>query len=138
MSYKSTLYSQYKSGLETAINSLHNAKLTERVISTNFLPIVEIKHLNYDLDSETMGKEKQFIRIGYEINIYAEDMVDGTSLIEGETIVADLEEIVIDYFNTEGFTFSTPSVANADVNVSRKLIRVSAVYDENRNVVYRG
>jgi len=138
MSYKSTLYSQYKSGLKTAINSLHNATLTERIISTNFLPIVEIKHLNYDLDGETLGKEKQFIRIGYEINIYAEDRVEGSALVEGETIVAELEEIVIDYFNAQGFTFSTPSVSNADVNVSRKLIRVSAVYDENRNVVYRG
>jgi hypothetical protein len=134
MSYKQTLYTEFIGGLETAINSLHGCQVVSIIGKANIFPIVEMRHIGYDLSDETMGKEQQYIEFGYEVNIYAVD----TETLLADEIVEDIEEVVIDYFNLKGFTYSTPSVRNSDETVARRLVRVSAVYDENKNIIYRG
>lgn len=134
MSYKQTLYTEFIGGLETAINSLHGCQVVSIISKGNIFPIAEMRHISYDLSDETLGKEQQYIEFGYEINIYAVD----TETLLADEIVEDIEEVVIDYFNGVGFSYSTPSVRNSDETVARRLVRVSGVYDENKNIVYRG
>jgi len=134
MSYKYTLYDHYFSGLKAYINSLHSSNVVRKREIGNMFPIVEMNTLSYGLNDETMGKEQQYIEFGYEVNIYAVDK----ETISGNEIVEDIEDVVIAYFNSVGFTYSTPTVRNADETVARRLVRVSAIYDENKNIVYRG
>ncbi len=137
MSYKSTLYSQYFGGLKTAINSLYGTTVTKKIKSTKDMPIVEMLHLSYGLQDETMSRTDGQYNVAYEINLFAQNKVVNDVEVLGEVMVEQLEELVINYFHANGFRVNTPKVVNSDVNVSRRMIRVSGIYNSMRDIMYR-
>ena len=128
------LFQQYFVGLQTYINSQHGSVLTTDASLHDSLPIVEIKPMMYGLDDETLDKSEMKFRITYQIDIYAKD-IQGTNV---DDVLFDLSEKVITYFLNEGFNITSDlRVPNIDVQIRRKNIRVSGLYDTLRNVIYR-
>ena len=128
------LFQQYFVGLQTYINAQHGSILTTDASLHDSLPIVEIKPMMYGLDDETLDKSEKKFRITYQIDIYAKD-IQGTNV---DDVLFDLSEKVITYFLNEGFNITSDlRVPNMDVQIRRKNIRVSGLYDTLRNVMYR-
>jgi hypothetical protein len=128
------LYNKYYVGLKSALNDLYGVVVTTNASWHEKLPIVEINSIGISLRNETLDKSEKMFALNYDINIYAQDSVEETV----DDIIFDLSDGVVTYFLDEGFDIvSNLRVPNIDKEVRRKNIRVSGVYDTNREVIYR-
>jgi hypothetical protein len=128
------LYNKYYVGLKSVLNDLYGVVVTTNASWHEKLPIVEINSIGISLRNETLDKSEKMFALNYEINIYAQDSAEETV----DDILFDLSDGVVTYFLEEGFDIvSNLRVPNIDKEVRRKNIRVSGVYDTNREVIYR-
>jgi hypothetical protein len=128
------LYNKYYVGLKSALNDLYGVVVTSDSSQHETLPIIEMNSIGINLRDETLDKSEKKFAFSYEINIYAKDKAEATV----DDIIFDLSDGVVTYFLDEGFDIvSNLRVPNIDKEVRRKNIRVSGVYDTNREVIYR-
>jgi hypothetical protein len=93
--------------------------------------------LNYGLRDENLDRTNGQYEFAYEINVFAQDKEVSGAMKLGDNIVEELEELVINYFHSQGFRVRTPKVTNADITISRRMVRVSGIYDSLNDIIYR-
>lgn len=134
------LLNQYVTGLTTYINGLYDAIVTIDGRKYQSLPLIEVKSqgLTDFSGNETLSYQETKFNLAYEINIYSQDINTVSGDIIGDDVVVILGQKVLEYFRSEGFGVRTNQIiSNIDPTVSRKFIRVTGIYDTNREVIYR-
>jgi hypothetical protein len=100
---------------------------------------VKIKEIDNFLVDETKNKTEQTSALIYEIEIFAEDKLIGTSIIAGQVIIEELKKLVNQVFDEHyGFKRKTSSPRpNIDLNVEGHFMRFEAEYNETTKKIYR-
>lgn len=138
MSIEKQLYEQYLDGLNEMIDNDYGVKVTRNANLQDTFPIVELKPFVKTYQSESLGYAERKDRLGYEINIYAQDTVYGGVKVYADDIIFELADIVDEYFSSEGFrTIFNNNTPNIDILVDRRTIRVEGIFDYTSKKVYK-
>lgn len=130
------LFDEVYNGLKAEIiaNDLYGCRLFLQPPNNSYLPNAQMYNDNKYLGEETLDYQERRYPIEFKVEVYAEDTPNANKFI----ITSVIESLIASYMRRNGFklTQSRP-ILNLDTNVRRILMRFTATYDIENEVIYK-
>lgn len=128
--FNSDIYPRLKEYVES--KSAYKPKIVKNVpLDSKMFPIVPIKLLPIERSYNNLNYGEENYSFGIEINIYAQDQINGTNKLSKKTICDEVTNVILEYLESTYHIHLKVEydVANIDENVHRNLIRATGILD---------
>ena len=128
--FNSDIYPRLKEYVESKY--LYKPKIVKNVpLDSKMFPIVPIKLLPIERSYNNLNYGEENYSFGIEINIYAQDQINGINKLSKKTICDEVTNVILEYLESTYHMHLKVEydVANIDENVHRNLIRATGILD---------
>lgn len=128
--FNNNIYPNLKEYVE--LNSIYKPKVLKNTpLDSKIFPIVPIKLLPIEKQYNNLNYGEEIYTFGIEINIYAQDQINGINKLSKKTICDEVTNVILNYLEvTYHMNLKVEyDVPNIDENIHRNYIRATGILD---------